>query len=183
MRTIAVDDEVFARLEELAVPFVDNEPNDVLRRELGLDGVSEGDATADVGGIAFTRRPIGRSASSPSLEDHLRDVGPHVVELYHDLEDRVRSEASELQLHLTETYIGYRIAGEVRASVVLNKNYLKVLLPLDPDLYAELPQARDITGKGRHGRGDHNLEFSIRSSRDIEAFMDAFGDFFRGVSA
>jgi len=39
MPDIHIDDEVWKRLQELARPFVDKEPNDVLRRILGLEKV------------------------------------------------------------------------------------------------------------------------------------------------
>jgi hypothetical protein len=35
---IVVDDQVYGELQRRAVPFVDKEPNDTLRRVLGLDG-------------------------------------------------------------------------------------------------------------------------------------------------
>ena len=38
MYQIKVDDEVWERIKQLAIPFKDHEPNDVLRRVLGLKG-------------------------------------------------------------------------------------------------------------------------------------------------
>lgn len=59
MPTIRVDDEVYAALQRKGVPFVDS-PNDVLRRELGLDSGerSNGGASAPAKGSS---RPLDRA--------------------------------------------------------------------------------------------------------------------------
>lgn len=63
-QTIDVDDEVFERLKEAAVPFVDTTPNAVLRRLLELDGsTSPAHNAADVEFEARTLRMPDRSTA------------------------------------------------------------------------------------------------------------------------
>lgn len=184
MRDIQVDDEVFEALRRRAEPFVDRDPNDVLRRLLlsGQETSGEGRSSSEPSRLVEPEGPVPGSRrqreGEARLADHLRDVEPHVRELFRELNDRLLDRDSELQHHLTQTYIGYRRGSEFKASVTVRNSYFKILLPVDPREYVEYPQVRDITGKGRHGRTDHNLEFSIRSHQDIETFIELFGEFF-----
>lgn len=54
-RTIRVDDEVFARLQSLAEPFVDT-PNGTLRRLLGLDRPASGGGNTALGPLLANGR-------------------------------------------------------------------------------------------------------------------------------
>jgi Restriction Enzyme Adenine Methylase Associated len=56
---IAVDDQVFAELQRRAVVYVDKEPNDTLRRVLGLEGPAAGPAQRPPS-PAVPRRPVRR---------------------------------------------------------------------------------------------------------------------------
>ncbi|MER6027864.1 hypothetical protein [Streptomyces sp. NPDC001851] len=62
-RTIRVDDEVFAKLQSLAEPFVDT-PNSTLRKLLGLDRAASGG---------------GSNALGPLLADGRLNVGQRLV--------------------------------------------------------------------------------------------------------
>lgn len=72
-RTIRVDDDVFARLQELAEPFVDT-PNSALRRILALDTASPGDVAQQSGRGAGRERTL-----APLLADGRLRVGQRLV--------------------------------------------------------------------------------------------------------
>lgn len=83
MRTIKVDDEVFAYLQSKARPFVD-EPNDVLRREL----LGDGRVTTEVGVTELPARRPGAlariiQAGLMSEGDRLTYTQPRRGQTYH----------------------------------------------------------------------------------------------------
>jgi hypothetical protein len=71
-RTIRVDDEVFAKLQNLAEPFVDT-PNSALRKLLGLESASR-DADAQVTGRASRDQSL-----APLLTDGRLRTGQRLV--------------------------------------------------------------------------------------------------------
>ena len=59
MYQVKVDDEVWECLKQLVIPFEDHEPNDVLRRLLGLKGSKQAEHYRDVQ-TKLTRKGLGR---------------------------------------------------------------------------------------------------------------------------
>src|SRR3989442_1235649 len=70
MPTIRIDDEVFAALQERGRAFVDT-PNDVLRRDYGLNGVNGTNVHAVPGTLSF---PTGQQQQQPSSRPTRRRV-------------------------------------------------------------------------------------------------------------
>lgn len=64
MPEIEIDDEVFAAMQEEAVAFVD-EPNDVLRRQFGLDPAEHGATAADGDSQSSASKEPSRKRTSP----------------------------------------------------------------------------------------------------------------------
>lgn len=73
MREIRVDDQVWERLKQMAVPFEDREPNDVLRRLLNIEGGSKGEHPPGGDG-RLSRKALGRLRRQQYLSE-LKDEG------------------------------------------------------------------------------------------------------------
>ncbi|AZN29547.1 hypothetical protein EJO69_03900 [Flaviflexus salsibiostraticola] len=92
-----------------------------------------------------------------------------------DRELRIRNPG--LHYVTRKMFIGYRREGttstpvgersQIFASIIRSPSRLDVVLPVDPDRFGSIPNAKDLRGKGHHGVGD--LRVSLYSVSDIES--------------
>ncbi len=70
----------------------------------------------------------------------------------------------------TSTRLGER--SQIFASVIRSNTRLEVVLPVDAETVADMPNARDLRGTGHHGIGD--VRISLSSNGDIDQFLTDF---------
>ncbi len=169
MPQIQVSDEIYRRVERLAIPFVDHTPNDVLRRI--LDSFEEGNRTK------ASRRPaINAAGSGPSRKDRGKEIREqYMAELQAEGID-VRIEDGVWGYHeRTQSWVAFPSATEGRlgrwwlglgeddvsqkpcAAIVLlccqeSGNISDIVLPLDA--------VREITPRLSRSRG--YLKFNVK---------------------
>jgi hypothetical protein len=113
------------------------------------------------------------------------------TELFRSLDERLRIANPGLHYVYRHTYLGYRREvgdpsvgtserSQVFVSVIPRRGALHLVLPVDPDVYAQRPGVEMIAGKGHHGCGD--VAMKVMSAQDLETFFDVFDDWIKTAS-
>jgi hypothetical protein len=121
----------------------------------------------------------------PAFQRLFGTVGAEVRRLLMRLDQRLRILNPGLHYVYRSTYLGYRREGAIAAtaasersqvfvSVVPRSDRLRVVLPVDPALYADQPGCRVLSGQGHHGVGE--LQVDMPDEDALDRFFITFRD-------
>lgn len=111
-----------------------------------------------------------RGKPTYTYEEHFGDKPQVITDLYSRLHEAVVGLGEDVERIFMKQYVGYRIGKTMFISVIPQKGRLRLVLPLDPDRYAEQPGMRSLRNVGHWGVGD--LEVTLESDEQVESVLE-----------
>jgi hypothetical protein len=119
----------------------------------------------------------------PGFQQFFGSIGPEALALFTNLDLRLRILNPGLHYVFRTTYFGYRREGstsetvlsersQIFLSVLPRTDFPRVVLPVDPAMYAHLSGCRVLTGQGHHGVGDLLVE--VPNEEALDRFFKTF---------